>query len=183
MSADAIEITRYPNRRLYDRSTGQYVTLQELEERVRQGQNIAVTDSKSGDDLTRAILTQMILERHPERMELFPISFLHLMLRTNDMALDWMRSYLQQIFSHLESLTFPVAAAPPLMPPFDWFKPFLVNWPLPPTPLSPTPPQPVESVGPVPPVDDKEALAGRIEQLESRLRELEAVKDQPPERP
>lgn len=54
MSADAIEITRYPNRRLYDRSTGQYVTLQELEERVRQGQNIAVTDSKSGDDLTRA---------------------------------------------------------------------------------------------------------------------------------
>jgi len=171
MTAETIEITRYPNRRLYDRSTGQYVTLQELAERVRQGQNIAVTDSKSGDDLTRAILAQMILERHPERMELFPVSFLHLMLRTNDMALEWMRTYLQQTFSYLESLSFPVAATPPLAAPFDWFKPFLANWPTP-TPSA----QPVESA---PPLDDKAALTDRIEQLERRLRELEAAKDNP----
>ncbi len=189
MADDAMEITRYPNRRLYNRTTGQYVTLQELEQHVCAGQNIVVTDSKTGEDLTRALLAQMILERHPKRMELFPIWFLHHLLRTNDTMLDWLRVYLRQSFSYLESLTTAVPAAPPLAPGFDWLRPMMANWPLPLTPAAAAPQNEstsnaaeprgasAASSSPtsVPEPDGREALLARLEQLEHRLRELEST--------
>lgn len=143
MATDTVEITRYPNRRLYDRSRGQYVTLTEIEEMVRQGQSVSVTDNKSGEDLTRAVLVQIILERHPERMDLFPVSLLHTVLRANDLALDWMRTYLRQSLAYMEHLpSSPMSAVPPFAPPLtgslvgslptplDWMKAF---FPTPPT--------------------------------------------------
>lgn len=187
MTTGAIEITRYPNRRLYDRSTGQYVTLQELEERIRNGQNIVVTDSKTGEDLTRSILTQMILEHHPERMELFPISFLHVLLRANDMALDWMRAYLRQSFAILEGMAPSSMSAPPVLPPTEWFEslgrawqapfaaaPFPFNFTSPQTPSSAaSPPAPAESPPSASAANDRDALLARLQQLEQRLGQLE----------
>ncbi|MFO0867457.1 MAG: polyhydroxyalkanoate synthesis regulator DNA-binding domain-containing protein [Pirellulales bacterium] len=189
MAENEMEITRYPNRRLYNRSTGQYVTLQELEQHVCAGQNIVVTDSKTGEDLTRALLAQMILERHPERMELFPTWFLHHLLRTNDTMLDWLRVYLRQSFSYLEGLTTAVPAAPPLAPGFDWLRPMMANWPLPLTPATAAPksesasgagePRGASAASPSPSSasepDGREALLARLEQLEHRLRELEST--------
>src|SRR5262245_48844890 len=64
---EPVLITRYPNRRLYDRSQTRYVTLPEIAELVRKGRTVTVRDSKTGEDLTRSILTQIILEHHPER--------------------------------------------------------------------------------------------------------------------
>jgi polyhydroxyalkanoate synthesis repressor PhaR len=135
MATEAVEITRYPNRRFYDRSRGQYVTLSEIEELVRGGQTVVVRDSKTGEDLTRAVLAQIILERHPERMDLFPVSMLHMVLQANDLVLDWMGNYLRQSMEFVERMT-PSAALPPLMAPLapptagsfpsplDWMKAF-----------------------------------------------------------
>lgn len=192
MSEPPVEITRYPNRRLYDKSRGQYVTLQDIEDLVRAGRTVVVTDSKSGDDLTRTILAQIILERHPERMDLLPVSFLHLMLRANDMALDWMRTYLRQAFSYLEGLPFP-AVAPPLAVPLDWMRLVMPGFggptagatqssssnPLASNPASggstPESSASKDSAPSDPAPVGADALAARIEELERRLRELEAT--------
>ena len=97
-------IVRYPNRRLYDRSEGRYVTLQEVEEKVRRGRTVTVRDSKTGEDLTRAVLTQILLERHPERMGLFPVSFLHLAIRANEAMLGLLTEYVRQSLAYAELL-------------------------------------------------------------------------------
>ena len=145
MSDPTIEVTRYPNRRLYDRSRGQYVTLQELEQLVRDGRTICVRDSKTGEDLTRTILTQIILERFPERMDLIPVPLLHMLLRANDLALDWLRTYLRQSLAFLEQMPGamltsaftppppfapPFAPAPgtPIAPPLDWMRSLFQPW-------------------------------------------------------
>ena len=55
-------IKKYPNRRLYDTRTSAYITLADIKELVLQHENFTVVDAKSGEDLTRAILLQIILE-------------------------------------------------------------------------------------------------------------------------
>ena len=55
-------IKKYPNRRLYDTSTSTYITLAEVKQLVMDGETVAVRDAKSGEDLTRSILLQIILE-------------------------------------------------------------------------------------------------------------------------
>lgn len=55
-------IKKYPNRRLYDTSTSTYVTLAEVKQLVMNGESVAVRDAKSGEDLTRSILLQIILD-------------------------------------------------------------------------------------------------------------------------
>lgn len=55
-------IKKYPNRRLYDTSTSTYITLAEVRQLVIDGVDVAVRDAKTGDDLTRSILLQIILE-------------------------------------------------------------------------------------------------------------------------
>src|SRR4051794_29446121 len=90
-----VPIKRYPNRRFYDRSSSKYITLQEIEDLVRGGRTIEVRDSKNDEDLTRVVLTQILLERHPQRMDLFPIPMLHMMLQANDLALEFFRVFLR----------------------------------------------------------------------------------------
>jgi len=102
--SDAVTIIRYPNRRLYDRSQNKYVTLQDVEDTVRRGRTVIVRDSKSGVDLTRAVLAQIILERYPERMELFPVSLLHVIIRADDLMLGLLRDYARQSLPYVEML-------------------------------------------------------------------------------
>ena len=56
-------IKKYPNRRLYDTSESKYVTLSDVRELVLQGIAFCVIDKKSGDDITRSILLQIIIEQ------------------------------------------------------------------------------------------------------------------------
>ena len=119
-------IVRYPNRRLYDRSEGRYVTLQDVEEKVRRGLTVTVRDSKTGEDLTRAVLTQILLERHPERMELFPVSFLHLAIRANEAMLGLLTEYVRQSLAYAELLQH-AAPVNPLLAPQAWLRAFLPN--------------------------------------------------------
>ena len=60
--AKPIVIRKYPNRRLYDTSSRRYVNLDDVAALVRQGTNFQVVDAKTGDDLTRVVLTQIIVE-------------------------------------------------------------------------------------------------------------------------
>src|SRR6516225_3080619 len=104
---EPVLITRYPNRRLYDRSRARYVTLPEIAELVRAGRTVTVRDSKTGEDLTRLILTQIILEQYPERMELFPVSVLSSIIHANEAALGFLREYIGQSLTYLELLQRP----------------------------------------------------------------------------
>lgn len=75
--SDTIVIKKYANRRLYDTSASRYVTLEHLRELVRAGRNFQVVDAKSGEDLTRAVLGQIIFEQESKEGEnLLPVEFL-----------------------------------------------------------------------------------------------------------
>ncbi|MBL6953065.1 MAG: polyhydroxyalkanoate synthesis repressor PhaR [Alphaproteobacteria bacterium] len=75
-SEDAIIIKKYANRRLYNTATSSYVTLETLCGMVKGGQNFIVQDAKSGEDITRTVLTQIIFEEESKGQNLLPISFL-----------------------------------------------------------------------------------------------------------
>ncbi len=73
---DSVIIKKYANRRLYDTSTSSYVTLDHLSELVRKEVDFEVRDAKSGEDLTRQVLTQIIFERETKGDGALPVNFL-----------------------------------------------------------------------------------------------------------
>ena len=75
-----IVLKKYGNRRLYDTSDSRYVTLPEGEEMVQRGKDVQVVDAKSGDDLTKEILVQIILDKEGAR-EMLPTGFLKQVVR------------------------------------------------------------------------------------------------------
>jgi polyhydroxyalkanoate synthesis repressor PhaR len=76
-SADGIiTIKKYANRRLYDTSRSTYITLDDLAQMVREGQEFRVVDARSDDDITHNVLTQIIMETEQKGQTLLPVSFL-----------------------------------------------------------------------------------------------------------
>ena len=73
---DTIVIKKYANRRLYNTEKSSYVTLDHLAEMVREGQDFVVTDAKSGEDITRSVLTQIIFEEESKGHNMLPTKFL-----------------------------------------------------------------------------------------------------------
>lgn len=73
---DKVVIKKYANRRLYNTATSSYVTLDNLSDMVRQGIDFVVFDAKSGDDITRSVLAQIIFEEESRGQNLLPIQFL-----------------------------------------------------------------------------------------------------------
>jgi polyhydroxyalkanoate synthesis repressor PhaR len=69
-------VKKYANRRLYNTATSSYVTLDELSRMVRDGEEFVVYDAKTGEDITRSVLTQIILEEDGKGRNLLPIGFL-----------------------------------------------------------------------------------------------------------
>ncbi|AXS42337.1 polyhydroxyalkanoate synthesis repressor PhaR [Breoghania sp. L-A4] len=69
-------IKKYANRRLYNTGTSTYVTLEDLADMVKQGESFVVYDAKSGDDITRSVLTQIIFEQEAKGQNLLPVEFL-----------------------------------------------------------------------------------------------------------
>ncbi len=74
--APVITIKKYANRRLYNTATSSYVTLEHLAEMVKEGAEFIVTDAKTGEDITRSVLTQIIVEQEAKGQNLLPIKFL-----------------------------------------------------------------------------------------------------------
>ena len=74
-------IKKYANRRLYNTGTSTYVTLEDLAEMVKTGEDFTVVDAKSGEDITRSVLTQIIFEQESKGHNQLPITFLRQLIR------------------------------------------------------------------------------------------------------
>lgn len=71
-----VVVKKYANRRLYNTESSSYVTLEDLATMVRHGRHFVVYDAKSGEDITRSVLTQIIVEEEAKGRNLLPTSFL-----------------------------------------------------------------------------------------------------------
>jgi len=82
-SEGPVTIKKYANRRLYNTGTSTYVTLEDLAIMVKNGEDFAVFDAKSSEDITRSVLTQIIVEQENKEgaQNLLPISFLRQLIR------------------------------------------------------------------------------------------------------
>ncbi len=80
-SPDPITIKKYANRRLYNTGTSTYVTLEDLAIMVKSGDEFVVVDAKTGEDITRPVLTQIIFEQENKGTNLLPITFLRQLIR------------------------------------------------------------------------------------------------------
>ena len=85
---DPIVIKKYANRRLYNTAKSSYVTLDDLSQMVRAGDDFKVFDAKSGDDITRSVLTQIIFEEEAKGHNMLPTNFLRQLIRLYGDALQ-----------------------------------------------------------------------------------------------
>jgi polyhydroxyalkanoate synthesis repressor PhaR len=101
--SEPVVIKKYANRRLYNTETSSYVTLEDLAEMVRAERDFLVHDAKTGEELTHAVLTQIIVEQESKGQNLLPVGFLRQLIRFyGDSIEQLVPSYLE--FS-LDSLT------------------------------------------------------------------------------
>ena len=75
-STGKVTIKKYANRRLYDTESSTYITLDRLAQMVREGREFEVVDAKSGEDITRQVLTQIIVDEEARGATMLPINFL-----------------------------------------------------------------------------------------------------------
>jgi len=102
---EPITIKKYANRRLYNTGTSAYVTLEDLATMVKDGENFVVFDAKSGEDITRSVLAQIIFEQeNKEGQSLLPIAFLRQLIRFYGDSMQMLvPRFLEQSMSSLTS--------------------------------------------------------------------------------
>jgi polyhydroxyalkanoate synthesis repressor PhaR len=89
-------LKKYPNRRLYDTQTSSYITLSDVKQMVLDGETFEVRDAKTGDEITRSILLQIILEEETGGMPMFTTQMLGQVIRFYGHAMQGlMGSYLE----------------------------------------------------------------------------------------
>ncbi len=94
-------LKKYTNRRLYDTEKSIYVTLDYVTNIIRQGRQIAVVDAKTGEDVTAAILTQIVLEEARKKNYLLPNPMLYLIIQYGETVLsEFFEKYLEQIIKN-----------------------------------------------------------------------------------
>ena len=99
-SPEQLIIKRYGNRRLYNTETQNYVNYEDLTKLVRDGQDIKVVDSTSKEDVTKAVLIQMILEEEKNNKTVLPTAFLFQLIRSReDSVQDFFKNHLSASFN------------------------------------------------------------------------------------
>jgi polyhydroxyalkanoate synthesis repressor PhaR len=94
-----LEIRKYQNRRYYDRTRSRHLSLQQIHKLIIEGYNIRVLDAKTNEDITLKILTQILLEYEPVKLEMFSNELLTRAIRVNDRLLkDFVDLYFRQAF-------------------------------------------------------------------------------------
>jgi polyhydroxyalkanoate synthesis repressor PhaR len=94
--SERVVIKKYANRRLYNTRSSAYVTLENLSEMVKEGIDFVVYDAKTGDDITRSVLTQIIFDEESRGQNLLPIQFLRQLIRFyGDSMQAFVPSYLE----------------------------------------------------------------------------------------
>lgn len=193
-SAKTAVVKKYANRRLYNTATSSYVTLDELALMVRNGDEFVVYDAKTNDDITRSVLTQIILEEDSKGRNLLPIKFLRQLIGFYDDSLhaflprylelsmenfarhqNQMRGYMQETFGRF----FPLAQFEEMtrqnMALFrqasSMFQPF--------TPGSQA--EPPQEAAPSPqPAADMDDLKAKLDSLQRQLDQLNALSPKAP---
>ncbi len=95
----ATVIRKYANRRLYDTSAGRYVNLDDVAKMIREGGDVQVVDAKTGEDLTRVVLTQIIVEDAKGQSAGLPLELLRQLILASDRAgQEFIMWYLKSAF-------------------------------------------------------------------------------------
>lgn len=154
MDSQIVVIKKYGNRRLYDSTHSCYVNLDEVAEMVRHGRDVHVVDAVTGEDLTRGVLTQIIVEQAKGDDAAFPIDVLRQMVAasgrvTNDAA----QKYMKAVFDMYQNAYRVVS---PIVPPNP----------------GPRPGSTSHAAGPAPAPREQE---GEVAALKKRLEELESL--------
>lgn len=153
MARKPVIIKKYENRRLYDATNSRYVNLDEIARMVREGREVQVQDAATGEDLTRLILTQIIVDDAKEPDSTFPLDILRQMVvasgkATQENTLKYMKAVVDMYRNAYRAFT-------PVVSPFEFMR-------------SGTPPN-----APFP--DPQTAATGREQELHQRVEELEAM--------
>jgi polyhydroxyalkanoate synthesis repressor PhaR len=117
MGPQTIVIKKYENRRLYDSTHSRYVNLDEVAQMVRDGRDVQVLDAVTGEDRTRAVLTQIVVEYAKDDHSAFPLDVLRQMVVasgrvTNEAAITYMRG----VFDMYQNAYRAVAPVAPVAP-------------------------------------------------------------------
>ena len=177
MSPQTVVIKKYGNRRLYDTTHSRYINQDEVAQMVRDGQDVQVVDATTGADLTRPVLTQIIVEQAKEPDSTFPLDILRQMVvasgrATQETTLKYTKAVLDMYQNAYRAM------APPASP-FEFIQP-----PAPPRPAAPegAGASPAEGFSTAPSQQQKKEETGvgelkqRIEELESLVSQLAAKK-------
>jgi polyhydroxyalkanoate synthesis repressor PhaR len=165
MARKPIIIKKYENRRLYDTTNSRYINQDEIASMIRDGHEVQVLDAATGEDLTRLVLTQIIVENAKEPDSTFPLDILRQMVAasgraTQENTLNYMKAVLDMYQSAYRAFT-------PPMSPFE----FIQRGPgAPAVPPVQSPPGPEDA-----PTHEQE-LQKRVEELEALVAKLAAQK-------
>ena len=160
MKPSPVLIKKYGNRRLYDSSNSKYVNLDDLATFIREGKEVKVVDAKTGQDLTRVTLTQIITEDAKEKPTGLPLELLRQLIVASDEAgQEFVMWYLKSAFDTYQKVKDGVQSRlgevqSTILSPADTLKNF----------LSPTPSSQPESESEV------DILRERVAELERRLK-------------
>ncbi|HXS77237.1 MAG TPA: polyhydroxyalkanoate synthesis regulator DNA-binding domain-containing protein [Terracidiphilus sp.] len=120
MAQKTIVIKKYENRRLYDTTNSRYVNLEEVAQLLQQGSDVQVIDASSGEDITRLILTQIIVEDAKTPESAFPLDLLRQMVIASGRASQ--ESALQYMKAMLDVYQNAYRAMPNPLNPFDFMQ-------------------------------------------------------------
>src|SRR6516164_3197345 len=105
MNRTATVIKKYGNRRLYDTAASRYINLDEIAAMIRQGDDVQVVDAKTGEDLTRVVLTQIILEDAKGQPTGLPLELLRQLIVASDRAgQEFIMWYLKSAFDAYQNV-------------------------------------------------------------------------------
>ena len=169
-----VVIRKYGNRRLYDPSRSRYVNLDDIAQMIRDGKDVQVVDARTGHNITRVILTQIITEDAKDKPTGLPLELLRqLIVASDEVRQEFVTWYLksaldtyQKVQDAVQSRLGEVGSA---LSPVEMMKRFL-GAPAPP------PPRPAEE-------SELEALRKRISELEARIHNKEEEKRRSPKKP
>lgn len=161
MPRKPVVIKKYENRRLYDTTNSRYINQEEIAHMIRTGHEVQVLDAATGDDLTRLILTQIIVEDAKEPDSTFPLDILRQMVvasgkATQENTVKYMKAVLDMYQNAYRALTPPIS-------PFEFIQPG--SRPAAPTPVP-------QSAG----LSHEQELQQRVEELEAMMAKMTAKK-------
>jgi polyhydroxyalkanoate synthesis repressor PhaR len=126
MAKNTVLIKKYENRRLYDTTNSRYVNLEEVAQLLQQGNDVQVVDASTNEDITRLILTQIIVEDAKAPNSTFPLDLLRQMVVTSGRASQ--ESALKYMKTMLEIYQNTYRAMVPPMNPFDFGQNLRPEW-------------------------------------------------------